>query len=80
MLISFCSCAPGYFRLYIFSIFRVIAIDLVKFCNFQLVSHITQKVFDLESLNFTGMLISMCNGAPGYFRVDLFCIFKVFCR
>jgi hypothetical protein len=25
------------------------ALDLVKFCNFQLVSHVTQKVFDLES-------------------------------
>jgi hypothetical protein len=54
-----CSCAPRYFRLDIFSIFRVIALDfsifrvialdLVKFCNFQLVSHVTQKVFDLES-------------------------------
>jgi hypothetical protein len=44
-----CSCAPGYFHLDIYSIFRVIALDLLKFCNFQLVSHVTQKVFDLES-------------------------------
>jgi hypothetical protein len=62
-----CSCAPGFFHLDIFSIFRVIALDLVKFCNFQLVSHVTQKVFDLESCYFTGILISMCSCAPGIF-------------
>jgi hypothetical protein len=72
-----CSCATGYFRLDIFSIFRVIALNLVKFCNFQLVSHVTQKVFDIESWNFTGILISMCSCAPGYFRLDLFSIFRV---
>jgi hypothetical protein len=44
-----CSCAPGYFRVDLFNIFRVIAIDLVKFCNFQLLSHVTPKGFDLES-------------------------------
>jgi hypothetical protein len=37
MLISMCSCAPGYFLLDIFSIFRVIALDFLKFCDFQLV-------------------------------------------
>jgi hypothetical protein len=42
-----CSCAPGYFRVDIFSIFRVIALDLVKFCNFQLVSQVTQKGFNI---------------------------------
>jgi hypothetical protein len=47
MLISICSCAPGYFIADLFSIFRVIA--LVKICNFQLVSDVPQKVFDLES-------------------------------
>jgi hypothetical protein len=62
-----CSCAPKYFRLDIFSIFRVIALDLVKFGHFQHVSHITQKVFDLESCNFTGILISMCSCAPDIF-------------
>jgi hypothetical protein len=44
-----CSCAPGYFRVDIFSSNEVIALDLVKICNFQLVTHVTQKVFDLES-------------------------------
>jgi hypothetical protein len=44
-----CSSAPGYFRVDTFSILRVIALDLVKISNFQLVSHVTQKVFDLES-------------------------------
>jgi hypothetical protein len=42
-----CSCANGYFGVDLFSIFRVIALDLLKICNFQLVSHITQKGFDL---------------------------------
>jgi hypothetical protein len=51
MLISMCSCASGYFCVDIFSILRVrvIALDLVKKYNFQLVLHVTQKVFDLES-------------------------------
>jgi hypothetical protein len=44
-----CSCAPGYFRLDLLCIFRVFALDLVKICNFQLVSHVSQKVFYLES-------------------------------
>jgi hypothetical protein len=91
MLISMCSCALGYFRVDIFSIFRVIALDLVKFCNFQLViaihlvqicnfqivSHVTYKGFDLESWNFTVMLTSMCSCTPGYFRVDSFSNFRV---
>jgi hypothetical protein len=72
-----CSCAPGYFGLDIFSIFRVIALDLIKFCNFQLVSHVTQKGFDLESWNFTGMMICMCSCAPGCFHRDLLSIFRV---
>jgi hypothetical protein len=67
MLLSMCSCAPVYSRMDILSIFRVIALDLVKICNFQLVSHVTQKIFDLESWNLTGMLISMCSCEPGYF-------------
>jgi hypothetical protein len=36
MLISMCSCAPGYFRLELLSIFSVIALHLENFCNFQL--------------------------------------------
>jgi hypothetical protein len=71
------SCVPWYFRLDLFSIVRVIALDIVKFCNFQLVSHVTQKGFDIESLNFTGTLISMCSCATGYFRLDLFSYFRV---
>jgi hypothetical protein len=50
MLISMSSCAPGYFRVDLFSILRVIALDLVKICNFKLVSLVTlKKGFDLES-------------------------------
>jgi hypothetical protein len=38
-----CSCAPGYFRVDILSIFRVIAaLELVKISNFQLVSHVAK--------------------------------------
>jgi hypothetical protein len=62
MLISMCSCAPRYFCL---DIFRVIAFDLENFCNFQLVSHVTQKGFDIESLNLTGRLLSIFSFALG---------------
>jgi hypothetical protein len=37
----------GYFHVDIFSIFKVIALDLVKINIIQLVLHVTQKVFDL---------------------------------
>jgi hypothetical protein len=72
-----CSCAPGYFCVDILSIFRVTVLELVKISNFQLVSHVTKKVFDLESCNLTRMLLSMCSCAPWYFRVDIFSIFRV---
>jgi hypothetical protein len=55
IMISICSCAPGYFCQDVYNIFRVIAHDLVKICNFQLVSHVTQKVLGPESWNFTEM-------------------------
>jgi hypothetical protein len=77
MLISTCNCAPWYFRVDIFSIFRVIALGLVKNYNFQLESHVTKKVFDLESWNFIEMLISMWMCAPGDSLVDLFCFVRV---
>jgi hypothetical protein len=38
-----CSCASRYFCVDIFSIFRVIALDLVNISNFQLVSQVTKK-------------------------------------
>jgi hypothetical protein len=74
---SYCTCAPGYFRVDLLSIFRVIALDIVKFCNYQVVSHEAQNVFKLGSWNFTGRLISMCSCAPGYFRVDLLSILEL---
>jgi hypothetical protein len=77
MLLSMCGCAPGYFRVDIFSIFRVIALDLVKISNFQFVLHVTQKIFYLDSWNLIGVLINMCSCAPGYFCVDIFSIFRV---
>jgi hypothetical protein len=70
-MLSKCSCAPGYFRLDLFSIFRVISLDLEIFCNFQLVSHVTQKEFDIETLNLTGRLLSIFGFAPGVSLVDL---------
>jgi hypothetical protein len=65
MLISMCSCTPGYFRVDLLSIFRVIALVLVK------------KVFDTGSLNFTGVLMSMWRCAPGVSFVDLSSICRV---
>jgi hypothetical protein len=49
MLISMGSCEPWYFHVDMFSNFRVIALDFVKIYDFQLVSHVTQKEFDLVS-------------------------------
>jgi hypothetical protein len=72
-----CNCAPGYFCLDLFSIFRVIALDLENVCNFQLVSHVTQKGFDIESLNLTGRLLSIYSCAPGVSIVDLSSICRV---
>jgi hypothetical protein len=54
----------------IFSIVRIIAFDLEFFCNFQLVLHVIQKGFDIESLNLTGRLLSILSFAPGISLVD----------
>jgi hypothetical protein len=56
-----------------FGIFKVIAFDFVKIYDFQVVWHVTQKVFDQESWKFTGMLLSMRNCAPWISLVDLLC-------
>jgi hypothetical protein len=77
MLISMCSFVPGYVRLDLFSIFRVIALDLENFCNFQLVSNVTQKGIDKESLNLIGRLLSIFSFAPGVSLVDLSSICRV---
>jgi hypothetical protein len=61
----------------LFCFVRVFALDFVDICNFQLVSHVAQKVFVPESWNLIGMLIRMCSCAPGYFHVDMFSIFRV---
>jgi hypothetical protein len=39
------SCASGYFHVDIFSIFRIIALGLVKIFNFQLMLHITKNIW-----------------------------------
>jgi hypothetical protein len=49
MVLSMWSCAPWYFCVDIISLFGVIVLVLVKIRNFQLVSHIAKKVFDIES-------------------------------
>jgi hypothetical protein len=61
----------------LFCFVKVFAVDLLKICNFQLVSHIVQKVFDLESLNFTGMLLSMLSCAARVSLVVFFCFVRV---
>jgi hypothetical protein len=77
MLISILSCAPVYCCVDLFSIYRLTALDLVKICNFQLCVARSSKVFDLGSLNVTGMLISIFGCAPVYFCVDLLSIYRV---
>jgi hypothetical protein len=77
MLLSMFSYALGVSLVDLFWFVRVFALDLVNILNFQLVSHVAQKVFDLESESFTGMLLSMCSCVPGYFYVDMFSIFRV---
>jgi hypothetical protein len=72
-----CSYAPGISLLDLLCFVTVVTLDLVKICNFQIVLHVAQKIFDLRSWNFTGMLLSMWNCAPGVSLVDLFCFVKV---
>jgi hypothetical protein len=54
-----------------YHIYNISTTDLVKISNFQIMSHVTKKIFDLESWNYTGMLISMCSCTPGYFCADM---------
>ncbi len=70
MLISMCSCAPGVLDAESSSIGRVMALDFVKSANFQLVSHVIEKLFELQSSNIIGMLINMCSCAPGVLDTD----------
>ena len=70
MLVSICSCAPGVLRSDPFCNDRVIALELVKICTFQLVCSIAPKVFYLVSWNFTEMLVSMSSCAPGVSHSD----------
>jgi hypothetical protein len=74
MLLSMYSCAPEVSLEDLFCFIRDIALHL-NICNFQLVSHVAQKVVDFESWNITRMLISMCSCALGYFHVDIFSSF-----
>jgi hypothetical protein len=76
MLISMWSCAPVVLHVNLFCFVSVIALDLVKICIFQFVSCL-QKVFNLESWNLIGMLLSMCSCAPWVSLVDLFSISRV---
>jgi hypothetical protein len=39
-----CSCVPGYFGVVFFSACRVIALYLVKICNFQLVARNSKSI------------------------------------
>jgi hypothetical protein len=53
---------------------RVIALEI---CNFQFVLYVAQNIFNLESWNLTGMLVSMCSCAPWVSLVDLSSICRV---
>jgi hypothetical protein len=74
ILISICSCAPGSFHVDLYSIFLVIALDLDFLCNFQLVSHVTQKGFVIESWNLTG-ICSACVVVHLGFRLWIYQVF-----
>jgi hypothetical protein len=76
MLFSMCSCAPWVSLVVFFCFVRAVALDLVKICYFQLVMHVAQKLFDLRSWNFTGMLMSMCSLCNWVFL----CGFTLYCR
>jgi hypothetical protein len=72
MLVSLCSCAPWCLLVDMFSICRVIALDLVKICNFHLVLPAAQEVFGQELSYFTEMLVSMCSCAPWFLLAFIF--------
>jgi hypothetical protein len=61
--LKFCASTMGGFRFTLVSILFCFAL--------------AQKVFDLESWNFTGILVSMCSCALGRLCVDLFSICRV---
>jgi hypothetical protein len=54
MFISIWSCAPGYFRVDLFSICRVIARELVN-----IISLCCVLFLELESTNFTGIMVNI---------------------
>jgi hypothetical protein len=68
MLISMWTCAPWVLLVNLFCFVRIIALDLVKVFNCAVLA---QKVFNLESWNLTGILVSMWSCAPGVSIVDL---------
>jgi hypothetical protein len=65
------------FRLWIYMLCQIIALDLVKICNFQFVSCVAQNIFNQKSWNVTGMLVSMFRCAPWFSLLGLSSICRV---
>lgn len=76
-MLSMCRCAPWCLLVSLFSICRLITLDVVNICNFQLVLHVAQKVFYLGSWNLTGILLSMWSFATGASLVASFGFVRV---
>jgi hypothetical protein len=55
MLIIMCSCAPEYFCVDLFSIFRVIALDLVKICTLDFACGFFKVLLELLPLTYSGI-------------------------
>jgi hypothetical protein len=72
-------CVPGVLFVAWICLVRVIALDSVKISKFQFVSHVSQKLFNLQPWNFTGMLINIhvYSYAQEVSVVDLFRICRV---
>ena len=76
MLISMCSYVPGVLLPVSFSHVEVMAPDFVKIGHFSVVlrlavvSRLAPKVYDIQSQNFTGMLVSLCSSDPAFSHPD----------
>jgi len=70
MLISMCSYVPGVLLPVSFSHVEVMAPDFVKIGHFSVVSRLAPKVYDIQSQNFTGMLVSLCSCDPAFSHPD----------
>jgi hypothetical protein len=66
-----------FLRVDLFSICRVIALDLLKIYNFHLVSHVVQNLIDIGSWNFTGIFYYHMKLSTEWLACEFICFVRV---